>query len=75
MFALRFGAAFLYEFLRGERSVLDIMDSLRKAHWPLSLLYNLYCVPDVRIQSQPAAYEALSISSNFCDFSLGTTSI
>jgi len=74
VFALRFGSAFLYEFLRSQNTLLEVMSTLRKQHWPLSLLYNLYCVPDLKILSAFGSSPPLS-ADNFCDFDLGTQGI
>jgi len=52
LFALRFGLAFLYRFLLECKPVDRTMDSLRRDHWPLSLLYSTYCYPNLRV-SQP----------------------
>ena len=74
VYALRFGSAFLYEFLRGENTVLEIMQILREQHWPLSLLYNLYCVPDLRMMPGPVPPPPLPLG-NFCDLDLGTQGV
>ena|ERR1051325_6203336 len=74
VYALRFGSAFLCELMRGERTVLEIMDAFRAQHWPLSLLYNVYCVPDMRLQPEAASVPPV-ITDNFCDFALGTKGI
>jgi hypothetical protein len=74
VYALRFGSAFLYEFLRGKKSVIEIMRDLRQQHWPLSLLYNAYCVPDLRIAPAPPLLPPVVVN-NFCDFDLGTQGI
>lgn len=44
-FALRFGHNLLCEILLSEEHIFEIMDRLRKQHWPLSLFYSLYCHP------------------------------
>jgi hypothetical protein len=74
VYALRFGAAFLHAFLNGEGTVVEIMDSLRRKHWPLSLLYNVYCVPTLRLSQTAPAADRLLVG-NFCDYSLGTRGI
>jgi hypothetical protein len=74
VYALRFGSAFICELMRGERTVLEVMDALREQHWPLSLLYNVYCVPDLRIQPESTSVPPV-IPDNFCDFDLGSKGI
>lgn len=74
VFALRFGSAFLYKFLTGEGTVLQIMEDLRQQHWPLSLLYNVYCVPDLKIMPDSTERSAIP-GPNFCDFDLGAHGI
>lgn len=43
VFALRFGSAFLHQLINGRMMAGAVMDLLRRQHWPLSLLYSLYC--------------------------------
>jgi hypothetical protein len=74
IFALRFGSAFLYEFFRGGRTIIDIMAGMRECHWPLSLLYNVYCVPELKLEAANAAPPAVPVG-NFCSFDLGTQGI
>ncbi|HEX8317680.1 hypothetical protein [Longimicrobium sp.] len=50
LFAWRFGLALLRQLLRGV-PLDEAMLELRRAHWPLSLLYSLYCYPELRLQS------------------------
>lgn len=73
LFALRFGLAFLYHFLVKGCFVYEVMDLLRREHWPLSLLYSTYCSPSLRVE--PASAEAVAplTFSNFSNKRLGTT--
>jgi hypothetical protein len=50
------------------------MQILREQHWPLSLLYNLYCVPDLRMMPGPVPPPPLPLG-NFCDLDLGTQGV
>lgn len=50
VFALRFGIAFLYYFLNRGWPVYQVMDQLRREHWPLSLIYSTYCHPVLRVK-------------------------
>lgn len=52
VFALRFGFDFLFYFLHGKGSLLDAMSSLRRKHWPISLVYSIHCDPLVSIARQ-----------------------
>jgi hypothetical protein len=70
VFALRFGMAFLHEFLKGV-SVVEVMDRLRRKHWPLGLAYSTYCYPSISVS--PAAPLGDLDEVNYCDSYLGTT--
>jgi len=52
VFALRFGSAFLREWLNGAGPVFLVMDVLRRKHWPLSLLYSICCFPEFQIEKK-----------------------
>lgn len=73
VFALRFGAAFLHEFLYGGQPIYEIMALLRRQHWPLSLLYGVYghpllCLPPGDpVKSLPPAMQR-----NFSHDNVGT---
>jgi hypothetical protein len=54
VYALRFGAAFIKCMLETGWSVLDVVDAMRRAHWPLSLLYQIYGSPTFRVAREPA---------------------
>ena len=45
IFAMRFSLAFLYEMAHSGSPVYQVMDELRRKHWPLSLVYSVYCYP------------------------------
>jgi hypothetical protein len=53
IFGLRFGAAFLEDFLSSGETVAQIMHRLRRVHWPLSVLYSINCYPEFR--AEPAS--------------------
>jgi hypothetical protein len=67
-FAWRFGRDFMH-FLASGVTPENAMGQLRQRHWPLSLLYSLYCVPDTAAPSSEATlprpqetnYSALSL--------------
>lgn len=69
VYALRFGAAFLAGMLQTGWTVLDLMDAMRRSHWPLSLLYQIYGSPKFRVARQPAA--AMWPQESIPNFSLG----
>lgn len=48
LFAWRFGLEFLRRFLGTGKEVAEVMENLRKTHWPMSLLYSAYCSPYFR---------------------------
>jgi hypothetical protein len=52
VFALRFANAFLSHLLYTGSRVIDVMDTIRRDYWPLSLAYNLSCHPDFRFSLQ-----------------------
>jgi hypothetical protein len=72
LFAMRFAADFFGHLLYDEMTVFEIMDKLRREHWPLGLVYSACCHPLFkirRIDSAPAARP----SRNLCDFQLTAT--
>lgn len=50
VFAMRFGLAFLHDFLYRGQTVVEVMDYLRRRHWPLGLIYGTYCYPLLHVQ-------------------------
>lgn len=50
IFAIRFGADFLQTFFYSGKPLYEIMNELRRRHWPLSLLYGLYCYPTLSVK-------------------------
>jgi hypothetical protein len=48
-FALRFGQALLQNLISSGEHIYKIIDRMRKRHWPLSLLYSLYCHPNYTV--------------------------
>jgi hypothetical protein len=69
VYALRFGAAFIHGMLDTGWPVLDMMDAMRRSHWPLSLLYQIYGSSTFRVARSPAA--ATWPSNAMPNFSLG----
>jgi hypothetical protein len=69
-FAWKFGRDFMHLLASG-MTPEDAMGQLRQRHWPLSLLYSLYCVPDTVAPSSEATlprpqemnYSALPLGS------------
>lgn len=59
LFALRFAADFFAHLLNDEMTVADIMDGLRKQHFPLSLVYSVCCHPLFKIKRTTAALASL----------------
>lgn len=73
VFALRFGTAFLHIFLDSGRPVWEVMESLRRQHFPLSLLYGLYGHPLVRVDSRVGPFALPSpLLGNFSQGVVGT---
>ena len=73
LYAFRFGLGFLYHFLKEGRPVYEVMDKMRRQHWPLSLVYSTYCSPVLRV-APPTAPAAPQVDfGNFSDKRLGTT--
>jgi hypothetical protein len=50
IFALRFGLAFLYHLIYEGLPVYQVMDLMRRAHWPLSLVYSTNCNPLLKVE-------------------------
>jgi hypothetical protein len=50
LFAMRFAADFFSHLLYGEMTVEEIMEKLRRQHWPLSLVYSTCCLPAFKIR-------------------------
>ena len=67
-FALRFGLAFLYLLLDKGLTLGEIIDQLRRQHWPLGLLYGCYAHRDFHIQADSIETEPSCIKD--CNYSL-----
>jgi hypothetical protein len=72
VFAFRFGIAFQCLFALGN-PVADVMDMLRVRHWPLSLLYGLYALPEVRVKKNEAFLAPPLPTGNYSAGPLGET--
>lgn len=65
LFAFRFAADFFSHLLYDEMTVLEIMESIRHQHFPLSLVYSTCCHPQFkikRIAGPPAALPTRNLS-------------
>jgi hypothetical protein len=72
IFALRFGGAFLSRLLSSGQHLVEVMDEMRRQHWPLSLLYGIYGYPLLRVASaNDAASDSAPIASSPINFSSG----
>jgi len=70
-FAWRIGRDFLRLLIVDQRTPLEAMRWLRSFHWPLSLLYALYCVPDALIAAtEPIAFPEAR-TTNHCEEEMG----
>ena len=50
LFGHRFGAELLRRLLCSGEPVLDIMQTMRREHWPLSILYAVYCYRNLQFR-------------------------
>ena len=66
LFAMRFAADFFFHLLYDEMTVGEIMDKLRRDHWPLGLVYSSCCHPLFRIRRATSAPVARP-ARNLCD--------
>jgi hypothetical protein len=55
VYALRYGNAFLQCLLETGWPLVEVMDAMRRLHWPLSLIYGLYGYAGFKIDRQPEA--------------------
>jgi len=55
LFAIRFAADFFCHLLYEEMTVAEIMDKLRREHWPLGLVYSTCCHPLFKIKGMGTA--------------------
>ena len=65
LFAFRFAADFFGHLLYDEMTVVEIMENLRRQHFPLSLVYSTCCHPQFkikRIAGPPAALPTRNLS-------------
>ena len=49
LFALRFGTELVRRLLTSKQTLLEIVYEMRITHWPLSILYGVYCYPFLRV--------------------------
>lgn len=72
IFALRFGSAFLREWLNGAGSILHVMNIMRRKHWPLGLLYSIYCFPEFQVEKTNRFASLSEVSAgNFSESKIG----
>jgi hypothetical protein len=55
LFAMRFATDFFSRLLYEDKTVAEIMDNLRREHWPLSLVYSTCCHPLFKIKRASTA--------------------
>jgi hypothetical protein len=70
IFAFRFAVAMTALLYQGG-TLVEIMEHLRKAHWPLSLLYGLYAYPFLRLTPRPDLSLPSLSKGNYSDHDLG----
>jgi hypothetical protein len=75
LFAQRFGMEFIRGFIRGGEPLFQLMERLRLAHWPLSLLYSVYCFPSLCLLPRPGQDAADPPATNASFKRLGTTDL
>ena len=63
-FAFRFGIDFLSHFFYSGMTICELMQLLRKKHWPISLAYGVYCYPMLKIGKKPIMDQYLSTIEN-----------
>lgn len=72
VFALRFGIQFLHKLFSTELSLLEVMHEMRQQHWPLSLMYSVYCFPKVVFsQINASSVPILNGNNNFSNEVVG----
>ncbi len=75
LFALRFGVAFVREFLCGGEPLYNVVRGLRDRHWPLSLLYSLYAYPLLSLNPIPDPSGMAHITANYSAPPIGSKDI
>ncbi len=73
VFAFRFGHELIARLLQNGETVADTLAHLRRAHWPLSLVYGLYAYPLLQVNVLKRSFTAPCI--NYSDGPLGTREI
>lgn len=69
VFAVRFGIDFIISLLYTGKPIFQIMDELRRKHWPLSLIYGIYCYPSLKVCPSPG--QPYPFSNSQVNYSLG----
>lgn len=72
VFALRFANAFITELLYTGTRAVDVMNKLRREHWPLSLVYNLSCHPEFRFDATGSKSPAIPPVPNLSEGVIGS---
>jgi hypothetical protein len=75
VFALRFGSAFLNRLLVSGHPLVQVVDELRREHWPLSLLYGLYGYPLLQIVPSAGGTAIIGCPANFSRGPLGAAAL
>jgi hypothetical protein len=72
LFAKRFALAFFHQFFIKGKPIYEALDTLRRKHWPLGLLYGVYCYPLLRVIPDAESVMDDCFDSNLCTVDLGT---
>jgi hypothetical protein len=73
VFAMKFGCELLRRLLCSGEPIFKVMGSLREEHWPLSLVYSLYCYPQLQITPDRNSLALSAFSEkNFCVTPVGS---
>ncbi len=74
LFAMKFGCELLRQLFSSGEPIFRVMKSLRERHWPLSIIYSLYCYSLLRIEPSES-HTALGVISkkNFSLTPVGST--
>ena len=73
LFALRFGSELVRRLLATEACVGEIMADMRRAHWPLSILYSVNCPPYVRIVGGGGKKPTMAGGGNYSKVVVGSS--
>ncbi len=71
-FAFQFGVDFLFHFFYSGKPIYELMDILRRKHWPLSLVYGVYCISTVKVHHSSHRHDHIKINRNLSFERLGS---